>query len=71
MHQLSQIHRRSRLMIPDAEVKRLLKHVEADRLAHAWHLALSGLRRGELCGLRWSDVDLKDGTLTVAHNRCR
>ena len=53
----------------DAEVKRLLKHAEADRLAHAWHLALSGLRRGELCGLRWSDVDLKDGTLTVAHNR--
>jgi integrase len=22
-----------------------------------------------MCGLRWSDVDLKDGTLTVAHNR--
>ena len=53
----------------DAEVKRLLKHAETDRLAHAWHLALSGLRRGEMCGLRWSDVDLKDGTLTVAHNR--
>ena len=53
----------------DAEVRRLLKHAEADRLAHAWHLALSGLRRGELCGLRWTDVDLKDGTLTVAHNR--
>ena len=55
----------------DAEVKRLLEHAEADRLAHAWHLApgTSGLRRGELCGLRWSDVDLKDGTLTVAHNR--
>ena len=46
-----------------------LNHAEADRLAHAWHLALSGLRRGELCGLRWSDVDLNDGTLTVAHNR--
>jgi len=27
------------------------------------------LRRGELCGLRWSDVELKDGTLTVAHHR--
>lgn len=53
----------------EVEVKALLTHVEADRLAHAWHLALSGLRRGELCGLRWGDVDLKGGTLTVAHNR--
>lgn len=27
--------------------------------------AMSGLRRGELCGLRWVDVDLPHGTLTV------
>jgi integrase len=53
----------------EAEVKTLLKHVEADRLGHAWHLALAGLRRGELCGLRWSDVDLTAGTVAVAHNR--
>jgi integrase len=44
------------------EVGTLLRHVADDRLAHAWHLALSGLRRGELCGLRWSDVDLTAGT---------
>jgi integrase len=39
----------------------------------AWHLALAGLRRGEISGLRWSDVVLDDardvGTLTIAHNR--
>jgi integrase len=23
------------------------------------------MRRGELCGLRWSDIDLDNGTLTV------
>jgi integrase len=53
----------------EAEVRTLLNHVESDRMAHAWHLALSGLRRGELCGLLWSDIDLDAGTLTVAHNR--
>ncbi|MFF4775479.1 tyrosine-type recombinase/integrase [Microtetraspora fusca] len=31
-----------------------------------YHLiALRGLRRGEACGLRWSDVDLKAGIITV------
>ena len=50
-------------------MRKLLAHVAGDRLAHAWHLALSGLRRGEICGLRWSDVDLDAGTLTIAHNR--
>lgn len=28
---------------------------------------LTGLRIGELCGLRWSDIDLKNGYLTVNH----
>jgi integrase len=32
-------------------------------------LALSGLRRGEIAGLRWADVDLEAKTLTVANNR--
>jgi integrase len=27
--------------------------------------AMSGLRRGELCGLRWVDVDLEAGTISV------
>ncbi|MEE2058930.1 tyrosine-type recombinase/integrase [Rhodococcus artemisiae] len=53
----------------EAEVRRLLAAAAADRNEHAWHLALSGLRRGEICGLRWSDVDLKKGTLQVSNNR--
>lgn len=28
----------------------------------------SGLRRGEILGLQWSDIDLKNGEITVQHN---
>nr|WP_172979612.1 tyrosine-type recombinase/integrase [Agromyces agglutinans] len=42
-------------------------HGRGDRLATAVHLAgMTGLRRGELCGLRWIDVDLERGRLVVA-----
>jgi integrase len=52
-----------------AEVEKILKHIETDRDAIAWQLAFTGLRRGEIAGLRWSDVDLDADTLTVAQNR--
>jgi integrase len=35
-----------------------LAYVSDDRLYAAWLLSLYGLRRGEICGLRWSRVDL-------------
>ena len=35
-----------------------------DRLHAAWRLSLYGLRRGEVLGLRWSDIDLRARTLT-------
>ena len=39
-----------------------------ERLGIAVVLALTtGMRRGEICGLRWSDVDLEAGALTVNH----
>jgi integrase len=45
------------------EVKRLLKAAEGHRL-HPLYLvaATMGLRRGELLGLRWVDLDLDRGT---------
>jgi integrase len=42
---------------------------DADRLAAAWRLTLYGLRRGEVCGLRWEDVDLKGKTVTIGRSR--
>ena len=53
----------------EPEVQQLLAAIAGDRLSHAWELALSGLRRGEIAGLRWSDVDLDAKSLTVVNNR--
>jgi integrase len=33
-----------------------------------WLAPLRGPRLGELCALRWTDLDLAHCTLTVAHN---
>jgi integrase len=40
--------------------------VRSDRLYAAWRLAaLTGMRRGEVLGLRWADLDLEGGWLSV------
>ncbi|WP_235870749.1 site-specific integrase [Rhodococcus xishaensis] len=52
-----------------AEVRTLLAAAADNRLGHAWHLALAGLRRGEIAGLRWSDVDLDAGFLSISKSR--
>jgi integrase len=54
-----------------AEASKVLNHIRGDRYAVAWHLALSGLRRGEIAALRWSDIDLNSGTIAVSRNRLR
>jgi integrase len=49
-----------------AELGRFLDSLGGDRLAALFELiAATGLRRGEACGLRWSDVDLERGVLVV------
>lgn len=53
----------------EEEVRKLLAAAARDRNGHAWHLALSGFRRGEIGGLRWTDVDLAAGTLAIGNNR--
>ena len=53
-----------------AQAKRFLDAFADDRLIALWTVALhTGLRRGELAGLRWTDLDLPAGTLTVAQQR--
>ncbi|WP_234806879.1 site-specific integrase [Mycolicibacter minnesotensis] len=53
----------------EAEVSTFLGAIEGHRLAHAWELALSGLRRGELAGLRWLDFDFDAKMLAIANKR--
>src|SRR5215217_792060 len=48
------------------EVRRLLEATHGDRLEALYVLAVTtGMRRGELLGLKWSDVDLENGRLSI------
>ena len=60
--------------VPDAattiwepeETARFLEHVVEDRLAALYELAAyAGLRRAELCGVRWRDLDPDGGGVTI------
>lgn len=47
-----------------------LEATRTDREHPIWHLACwTGLRRAELCGLRWGDVELDAGVLSVRRSR--
>jgi integrase len=68
--------KRPRVAKPDmrvwdaAEARRFLSSVRDDRLYAMWLVMLTtGLRRGEVAGLRWVDVDLDDAVISVQHTR--
>jgi integrase len=53
-----------------AEVAAFLVAAEQDRWWPLWlTAATTGMRRGELAGLRWENLDLDKATLVVTHNR--
>lgn len=55
-----------------SQVSAFLAVAEADDLAALWRLALlTGLRRGEILGLRWEDIDLKRKVLSVQRTLSR
>lgn len=51
------------------QARAFLAHVAEDRYTAAWRLSLYGLRRGEVLGLAWSDIDLDQGIITVRQTR--
>lgn len=52
-----------------AQMAAFLDHVAAHRLAGCFALTLLGLRREEVGGLRWSDIDLSTGALRIRQAR--
>jgi integrase/predicted RNA-binding Zn-ribbon protein involved in translation (DUF1610 family) len=48
------------------QLSAFLTSVADDRLSALWRLlCLTGMRRGEALGLRWEDLDMEQGTVTV------
>lgn len=52
----------------EEQLRSFLDVIDGHRFAAVWHVAaFTGLRRSELLGLRWADVELAAGRLTVRH----
>ena len=60
---------RREMQVWDAEqLAKFLTHVEGHRLQAAFHLAaMTGMRRGEVIGLRWHDIDFSAGRIAIRH----
>lgn len=51
------------------QARKLMKHIRGHRLEVLLTLAMvTGMRRGELLALRWSDIDFERGRLLVLHS---
>ena len=60
-------HHQMRLFSPQ-QARDFLEAVAEDRNEALYSVAMAlGLRQGEALGLRWADIDLDAGTLTVNH----
>jgi integrase len=63
--------RRGEMRAWDGEqLGRFLRRVESDRLGPLWRFIIAtGVRRGEALGVRWSDIDIDAGTVSLRRSR--
>ena len=61
---------KSNARVSPEQLHGFLEHVRGDPLYAAWLLfATTGMRRGEVAGLRWPDVDLHTGRISPRRPR--
>lgn len=66
--QLPKMQQQEALYLDEADARRLLKLLQEEPIKYRAMITfdlLSGLRRGELLGLRWQDVDFETETITI------
>lgn len=57
------------------EIARILECLAQKDVPLKWRVFMelmidTGIRRGECCGLKWSNVDFQSNTITIEHNLC-
>ena len=63
----------AKTILNDKQLERFMEAIKADERWHDFfYLEITtGLRRGEICGLMWTDFDAEKGTLTAEHSTTR
>ena len=64
--EMPRVERKEMKTWSNEDARRFIAFIRDDRLAALWILMLtSGMRRGEVLGLRWADIDIVAGRLAV------
>jgi integrase len=51
------------------DLRRFLKQADGDPLAPAWRMTCAGMTRADVLGLRWSDIRVESGVVTISQGR--
>ena len=64
------IHRKEKQVLTKGELEAFMKLIENDEVWYDFFYTeiITGMRQGEICGLRWEDFDEAKGTLRVARS---